>query len=142
MIWAALHRRGIGAGQQRTVATGDNVGDVTVRASSVDVRTVVPEAAPSRTCRSLRVHCASAESAGAEPGPAAYNKGGDLPTVTDANVVLGYLPAKCASVAIWRSARISLKKPSSRLRTLGHLSEGAAAGIIDIVNENMYGALR
>ena len=34
------------------------------------------------------------EGAGAEPGPAAYNKGGDLPTVTDANVVLGYLPSE------------------------------------------------
>ena len=56
------------------------VGDVTVRASSVDVRTVgagggsiahVPE-----LTGALRV---GPESAGAEPGPAAYNKGGDLP---------------------------------------------------------------
>ena len=33
------------------------------------------------------------ESAGATPGPAAYDKGGDRPTVTDANLVLGYLDA-------------------------------------------------
>ena len=33
------------------------------------------------------------ESAGAEPGPAAYKKGGDKATVCDANVVLGYLPS-------------------------------------------------
>ena len=33
------------------------------------------------------------QSAGAAPGPAAYGKGGEKPTVTDANVVLGYLPA-------------------------------------------------
>ena len=61
----------------------------------VDVRTVgagggsiahVPE-----LTGALRV---GPESAGAEPGPAAYNKGGDLPTVTDANVVLGYLPSE------------------------------------------------
>ncbi len=32
------------------------------------------------------------QSAGADPGPAAYNRGGTEPTVTDANVVLGYLP--------------------------------------------------
>ena len=71
------------------------VGDVTVRASSVDVRTVgagggsiahVPE-----LTGALRV---GPESAGAQPGPAAYNKGGVLPTVTDANVVLGYLPSE------------------------------------------------
>ena len=71
-----------------------SVGDVTVRASSVDVRTVgagggsiahVPE-----LTGALRV---GPQSAGAEPGPAAYNKGGIEPTVTDANVVLGYMPS-------------------------------------------------
>jgi N-methylhydantoinase A len=70
------------------------VGDVTVRASSVDIRTVgagggsiahVPE-----LTKALRV---GPQSAGAAPGPAAYGKGGTEPTVTDANVVLGYLPA-------------------------------------------------
>jgi N-methylhydantoinase A len=69
------------------------VGDVTVRASSVDIRTVgagggsiahVPE-----LTGALRV---GPQSAGADPGPAAYGKGGTEPTVTDANVVLGYLP--------------------------------------------------
>ena len=33
------------------------------------------------------------ESAGAEPGPAAYGQGGEAPAVTDANLLLGYLPA-------------------------------------------------
>lgn len=70
------------------------VGDVTVRAPSVDVRTVgagggsiafVPE-----LTKALRV---GPQSAGAEPGPAAYMKGGEEPTVCDANVVLGYLPS-------------------------------------------------
>ena len=70
------------------------VGDVKVRAPSVDVRTVgagggsiafVPE-----LTQALRV---GPESAGAVPGPAAYMKGGDKPTVCDANVVLGYLPS-------------------------------------------------
>ena len=73
------------------------VGDLTVRASSVDVRTVgagggsiahVPE-----LTRALRV---GPQSAGADPGPAAYGKGGIEPTVTDANVVLGYLPSSLA----------------------------------------------
>ncbi|MEU8613673.1 hydantoinase/oxoprolinase family protein, partial [Actinoplanes sp. NPDC048791] len=73
------------------------VGDLTVRASAVDVRTVgagggsiahVPQ-----LTKALRV---GPQSAGAEPGPAAYGKGGTEPTVTDANVVLGYLPASLA----------------------------------------------
>jgi N-methylhydantoinase A len=70
------------------------VADVMVRAPSIDVRTVgagggsiayVPE-----LTKALRV---GPQSAGGAPGPAAYCKGGDKPTVTDANVVLGYLPA-------------------------------------------------
>ena len=65
-----------------------------MRAPSIDVRTVgagggsiayVPE-----LTKALRV---GPQSAGAVPGPAAYAKGGEAPTVTDANVVLGYLPA-------------------------------------------------
>src|SRR3954469_23078572 len=73
------------------------VGDLTVRASSVDIRTVgagggsiahVPE-----LTRALRV---GPQSAGADPGPAAYGKGGTEPTVTDADVVLGYLPSSLA----------------------------------------------
>ena len=120
------------------------VGDVTVRASSVDVRTVgagggsiahVPE-----LTGALRV---GPESAGAEPGPAAYNKGGDLPTVTDANVVLGYLPSEVrlgGDMEIRKDLAEKAIKPVAD--ALGISVKRAAAGIIDIVNENMYGALR
>jgi len=120
------------------------VGDVTVRASSVDVRTVgagggsiahVPE-----LTGALRV---GPESAGAQPGPAAYNKGGELPTVTDANVVLGYLPSEVrlgGDMEIRKDLAEKAIKPIAK--ALGISVKRAAAGIIDIVNENMYGALR
>ena len=120
------------------------VGDVTVRASSVDVRTVgagggsiahVPE-----LTGALRV---GPESAGAEPGPAAYDKGGELPTVTDANVVLGFLPTEVrlgGDMAIRRD--LAEKAIAPVAEALGLSVQQAAAGIIDIVNENMYGALR
>jgi N-methylhydantoinase A len=120
------------------------VGDVTVRASSVDVRTVgagggsiahVPE-----LTGALRV---GPESAGAAPGPAAYNKGGTEPTVTDANVVLGYLPAEVrlgGDMEIRRDlAEEAVKKVADALKLP---VKKAAEGIIDIVNENMFGALR
>src|SRR5512139_366379 len=73
------------------------VGDLTVRSASVDVRTVGAGGGsiahvPTLT-RALRV---GPQSAGADPGPAAYGKGGEQPTVTDANVVLGYLPTELA----------------------------------------------
>ena len=118
------------------------VGDVTVRASSIDVRSVgagggstahVPE-----LTRALRV---GPESAGADPGPAAYGKGGDRPTVTDANLVLGRLPALLADdVALDRSA--AQKAVQTIADALGLDLKRAAAGMIDIVNENMFGALR
>ena len=120
------------------------VHDVIVRASSVDVRTVgagggsiasVPE-----LTRALRV---GPQSAGAVPGPAAYDKGGELPTVTDANVVLGYLPSDAklgGDMAIRRDLAV---KAVQRVADALKLSvEDAAEGIIRIVNENMFGALR
>ncbi len=120
------------------------VGDVQVRASSVDVRTVgagggsiahVPE-----LTKALRV---GPESAGAEPGPAAYGKGGEEPTVTDANVVLGYLPAEQklgGDMVIDKS--LAEKAVQKTADALGLGLKEAAEGIIKIVNENMFGALR
>lgn len=120
-----------------------SVGSVTVRASSLDVRTVgagggsiakVPE-----LTRALRV---GPESAGAAPGPAAYAKGGEQATVTDANVVLGYIPAGLlgGEMTLDRdAARAAVQKIAD---ALGVGLVEAAQGIVDIVNENMFGALR
>ena len=120
------------------------VGDLTVRASSVDVRTVgagggsiahVPE-----LTKALRV---GPQSAGAVPGPAAYGKGGTEATVTDANVVLGYLPATLAGGEITLDVAASRAAVQAVADAVGLPSaEAAAAGIIDIVNENMLGGLR
>lgn len=120
------------------------VGDFTVRASSVDVRTVgagggsiahVPE-----LTLALRV---GPESAGADPGPASYGRGGELPTVTDANVVLGYLPefARLAGEMVLDRG-LAERAVQPLADALGLSLERTAAGIVDIVNENMCGALR
>lgn len=120
------------------------VGDVRVRAPSVDVRTVgagggsiafVPE-----LTKALRV---GPESAGAVPGPACYMKGGELPTVCDANVVLGYLPSDVqlgGAMQIDRDA--SVKAVQTVADAMGIDLMKAAEGIIKIVNESMFGALR
>src|SRR3954470_10789308 len=120
------------------------VGDLAVRASSVDVRTVgagggsiahVPE-----LTRALRV---GPQSAGADPGPAAYGKGGVEPTVTDANVVLGYLPSTLAGGEITLDVEAARAAVGTVAEAMGLESpEAAAAGIVDIVNENMLGGLR
>jgi N-methylhydantoinase A len=120
------------------------VGDVTVRASSVDIRTVgagggsiahVPE-----LTKALRV---GPQSAGADPGPAAYGRGGIEPTVTDANIVLGYFPPM---QRLGGDMELDHKLAAAAVRRIGsalNLSvKQAARGIYDIVNENMCGALR
>mgnify|MGYP003672654554 FL=1 len=120
-----------------------SVGDLNVRASSIDVKTVgagggsiafVPE-----LTKALRV---GPESAGAVPGPVAYGKGGELPTVTDANVVLGYLPESLLGGSFTLDREGAKKSVQTIADALGIDLMDAAAGIIDIVNENMFGALR
>jgi N-methylhydantoinase A len=120
------------------------VADVIVRAPSIDVRTVgagggsiayVPE-----LTKALRV---GPQSAGADPGPAAYGKGGDQPTVTDANVVLGYLPSDAKLGGDMEISRdLAGKAVQNVADSLGIDLETTAEGIIKIVNENMCGALR
>lgn len=135
----ALIEKGVARTRRET-----RVADVTVRAPSIDVRTVgagggsiafVPE-----LTRALRV---GPQSAGAVPGPAAYDKGGEAPTVTDANVVLGYLPSDAklgGDMTIRRD--LAVAAVTKVAEALGKTVEDAAEGIIAIVNENMCGALR
>ena len=129
-------------GEPRRVRTTD-VGHLTVRASSLDVKTVgagggsiakVPE-----LTRALRV---GPESAGANPGPASYGKGGLVPTVTDANVVLGYLPENLLGGTFKLDREAARTAVQTVADALGIGLYEAARGIIDIVNENMFGALR
>ena len=82
-------------------------------------------------------------SAGADPGPACYGRGGLEPTVTDANLILGRLPAHLLGGEIaldLEAARRALEERIARPLGLG-LTE-AAEGIIAIVNNNMIGAIR
>jgi N-methylhydantoinase A len=129
-------------GEPRRVRTTD-VGHLSLRVSSLDVKTVgagggsiayVPQ-----LTRALRV---GPRSAGAAPGPACYGKGGTAPTVTDANVVLGYLPENL----LGGSFKLDREAAETAVRTIADgLGIGlyeAARGIIDIVNETMFGALR
>ncbi|WP_194744969.1 hydantoinase/oxoprolinase family protein [Thermaurantiacus tibetensis] len=120
-----------------------SVGHLTVRASSLDVKTVgagggsiasVPE-----LTKALRV---GPQSAGAVPGPAAYGRGGELPTVTDANVVLGYLPENLLGGSFRLDREAARRAVQTIADALGLGLMDAAAGIISIVNETMFGALR
>ena len=83
-------------------------------------------------------------SAGATPGPAAYGLGGGEPTVTDADVVLGYLDRKAL---LGGALAINLAAAEAAIRKrvadpLGLQVTEAAAAIVEIVNSNMAEALR
>src|SRR3954467_9552054 len=126
-----------------TIGRETTIGQFRIKVPSVDVHTVgagggsiahVPQ-----LTGALRV---GPQSAGAEPGPAAYGQGGTEPTVTDANVVLGRLPADLIGGEMSldvEAARAAVQKVAD---AMGLSLEEAADGILRIVNENMAGALR
>ena len=84
------------------------------------------------------------QSAGSEPGPACYDQGGDKPTTTDANLVLGYLNPDGLV-----GGRLPLNVEKARRAIQTHLAdrldisvEKAAHGMFTIVNNNMVNAIR
>jgi len=82
------------------------------------------------------------QSAGADPGPACYGRGGGLPTVTDANLVLGRLDA---GVPLAGSVRLDAKAARRAVATVadGFASvRAAAAGIVAVANQEMVRAIR
>jgi N-methylhydantoinase A len=84
------------------------------------------------------------ESAGAQPGPVCYGRGGIEPTVTDANLVLGYLnPATFCGGTMRLDVEAASAAIAERVaRPLGIPVTAAAAGIVELVNANMANAVR
>ncbi len=83
------------------------------------------------------------ESAGADPGPACYGFGGDRATVTDANLVLGYLdPAAFLGGARRLDAPAALRAVARLAERLGLDPVAAAAGIHRVVNARMADGMR
>jgi N-methylhydantoinase A len=83
-------------------------------------------------------------SAGAVPGPACYGRGGTTPTITDANVVLGYMnPEKIAGGTVpidAAAARVAIEKDLGA--RLGLTVQNAAYGVHQVANATMVRAIR
>jgi len=120
------------------------IGGFPVRTRSIDIHTIGAGGGSIAWVDAGGLLKVGPQSASAYPGPAAYGRGGTLPTVSDANVVLGRLSPRSllggrmpihpdkAQQAIDRELGQRLKVDAVR----------AAAGIIEIVNVNMTGAVR
>ena len=128
---------------QPTIGRDTSIGHFRIKVPSVNVHTVgagggsIAHVPP--LTGALRV---GPQSAGAEPGPAAYGKGGTEPTVTDANVVLGHLPPRLLGGEMVLDVEAARAAVQTIADAMGLTVEQAAEGIVAIVNENMAGALR
>jgi N-methylhydantoinase A len=83
------------------------------------------------------------QSAGADPGPACYAKGGDEPTNTDANLVLGRLGNRLIGGEMTLERELAERAIRERIgEPLGLDVSGAASAIIEVANANMADAVR
>lgn len=128
---------------EATISRSTEVGMFPAKVPTLDVRSVGAGggsiADVSELTGSLRV---GPRSAGANPGPVSYGRGGTEPAVSDANVVLGYLPPVLLGGDMSLDVEGARKAVAGIGETLGLTPEDAAKGIIDIANEVMLGALR
>jgi N-methylhydantoinase A len=82
-------------------------------------------------------------SAGAEPGPVCYGRGGVEPTVTDAHLVLGRIPAALLGGELPLDVEAARDAIGARIgRPLGLVVEEAAAGVVEIIDNAMARAIR
>jgi N-methylhydantoinase A len=82
-------------------------------------------------------------SAGADPGPVAYGRGGEEPTLTDANLVLGRLPPALLDGTIRLDVDASARAIERRIAgPLGLSLQDAARGIVAVADNAMAGAIR
>ncbi|KAL4948746.1 Hydantoinase/oxoprolinase-domain-containing protein [Aspergillus filifer] len=119
------------------------VGELTVRSPAVDIRTVGAGGGSIAKYMSItETMRVGPESAGASPGPASYNKGGSEPTVTDANLVLGYLPETLLGGDFTLNVGAALTAVGDIAKQMKLSVTQTAEDIVNLVNETMYGALR
>ena len=125
------------------LAAEGSIGSYPVRTPMVDVNTIGAgggSIAWVDASGGLRV---GPRSAGAEPGPACYGRGGDEATVTDASVVLGYLnPARFAGGTMALDVDAAERAVAAIGRQIGLGAVAAAAGIHRVVNARMADQIR
>ena len=131
------------AGGRVAITDRLEVGGYDLVSASVDINTVGAGGGTIAGADAAGLLFAGPRGAGAVPGPAAYGRGGEEPTVTDAQLVLGRLaPGPYAGGAV----SLDLERARAALRTrvgdpLGLGVEEAAVGVIRLVEQNLLQAV-
>lgn len=125
------------------ITTENSIADFPVAVPMVDMHTIGAGGGSIAWIDSGGMLQVGPRSAGAEPGPACYGKGGRLPTVTDANLLLGRLPADSRLAGDLSLDENAAREAIATLANEAGLSlEDAAQGIIRVANEQMAAAIR
>ncbi len=131
---------GFEAGRQKRFMEGSGL---PIRISAVELIEIGAGGGSIARADALGLLKVGPDSAGSEPGPACYGLGGAQPTVTDANLLLGYLnPDYFAGGSIAIDVAAADAAVRGLADRLGLTREAAAAGIHTLVNETMAGAAR
>ncbi|MCC7414002.1 MAG: hydantoinase/oxoprolinase family protein [Gammaproteobacteria bacterium] len=125
------------------VTTDGVIGEYRIASPILDIHTIGAGGGSIAWITSGGLLAVGPKSAGAQPGPACYGRGGTQPTVTDAQVVLGYLTAESFS-----GGELDFDGEAAKRAIDGHIATPlrmslveAASGIYEIVNANMAAAL-
>ena len=125
------------------VRPDNDVGGLPLRMPSVDVKTIGAGGGSIAWLDETNVLHVGPQSAGAVPGPAAYDKGGTFATVTDANLILGRLnPDFFLGGSVKLDQKRAEEVVSSLSKNLGLPRDETALGIIRISTANMVQAIR
>jgi N-methylhydantoinase A len=126
------------------VTNGGAVGPFPVRIPMIDIETIGTGGGSIAWITREGHLKVGPRSAGAEPGPMCYPNGGNEPTITDANLVMGRIPAALIGGGIRLNvepARAGIKELAARLP--GNMTiEQLAEGIVEIANWNQANAIR
>ncbi len=128
---------------QPVLSTAGRVGDHPLAFPMIDIHTIGAGGGSVATVTEQGAIRVGPESAGADPGPACYGKGGRQPTVSDANLVLGRIPSALLD------GEVPLVPEAAEAAIRSHVAEpldmdliAAARGVVALVNANMTGALK
>jgi N-methylhydantoinase A len=128
------------ASRERRFATGSGL---PINISTVELIEIGAGGGSIAHLDSLNLLKVGPRSASSQPGPACYQRGGDKPTVTDANLLMGHLDAETFAGGTMKLSRDAAMRSVDPLSDALQIKiEGVADGILAVVNENMASAAR